>query len=63
MEPFRGLSGCTVRVVPGEPLDSLMRRWKKASQRAGVLADARRHEFYVPRAQRRRQKSAVARKR
>ena len=48
---------------PGEGIESLLRRFKKIAQRNGALADARRHESFVPRGSRRRRKSAAARKR
>ena len=35
-----------VRVAPGESIESALRRFKKATQKAGVLAEARKHEHY-----------------
>jgi small subunit ribosomal protein S21 len=53
------------RVVPQpfEHIDSTLRRFKKAVQKAGILADARRHDYFVKKGERRRVKSIKARKR
>ena len=32
-----------IRVAPGETIESALRRFKKATQKAGVLAEARKH--------------------
>jgi small subunit ribosomal protein S21 len=57
--------GCSVevRVAPGETIESALRRFKKATQKAGVLAEARKHEHYEKPSVRRKKKSAAARKR
>jgi small subunit ribosomal protein S21 len=52
-----------VRVAPGETIESALRRFKKATQKAGVLAEARKHEHYEKPSVRRKKKSAAARKR
>ena len=52
-----------VQVNVGEPSDFAIRRFKKAVQRSGVLQDARRHEHFIPKSRRRREKSLRARKR
>ena len=52
-----------VRVAPGESIESALRRFKKATQKAGVLAEARKHEHYEKPSVRRKKKSAAARKR
>jgi len=52
-----------VRVSPGEPIESALRRFKKATQKAGILAEARKHEHYEKPSVRRKKKSAAARKR
>ncbi len=52
-----------VRVSPGEPIESALRRFKKATQKAGILAEARKHEHYEKPSVRKKKKSAAARKR
>ncbi|MBD5606570.1 MAG: 30S ribosomal protein S21 [Candidatus Eremiobacteraeota bacterium] len=52
-----------VRVAPGETIESALRRFKKATQKAGVLAEARKHEHYEKPSVRKKKKSAAARKR
>jgi small subunit ribosomal protein S21 len=58
-----GLYKMEVRVAPGESIESALRRFKKATQKAGVLAEARKHEHYEKPSVRRKKKSAAARKR
>jgi small subunit ribosomal protein S21 len=58
-----GLLKMEVRVAPGESIESALRRFKKATQKAGVLAEARKHEHYEKPSVRRKKKSAAARKR
>jgi small subunit ribosomal protein S21 len=58
-----GLNRMEVRVAPGESIESALRRFKKATQKAGVLAEARKHEHYEKPSVRRKKKSAAARKR
>lgn len=57
--------GCSleIRVAPGETIESALRRFKKATQKAGVLAEARKHEHYEKPSVRKKKKSAAARKR
>lgn len=52
-----------VRIAPGETIESALRRFKKATQKAGILAEARKHEHYEKPSVRRKKKSAAARKR
>ena len=52
-----------VRVAPGESIESALRRFKKATQKAGILAEAPKHEHYEKPSVRRKKKSAAARKR
>ena len=67
MRHCRGGGRCFVameiRVAPGETIESALRRFKKATQKAGVLAEARKHEHYEKPSVRRKKKSAAARKR
>ncbi|MBC7104617.1 MAG: 30S ribosomal protein S21 [Firmicutes bacterium] len=52
-----------VRIGKDETLDQALRRFKRSCQRAGVFAEARRHEHYEPPSVRRKKKSEAARKR
>ncbi|MHB8461230.1 MAG: 30S ribosomal protein S21 [Vulcanimicrobiaceae bacterium] len=52
-----------VRVSPGETIESALRRFKKATQKAGILAEARKHEHYEKPSVKKKKKSAAARKR
>ena len=36
-----------VRVAPGETIESALRRFKKATQKAGILAEARNRTYSV----------------
>ena len=58
-----GLSGIAVRPRPFESIDDTLKRWKRVVQKSGVLLDARSHESFTSRPERRRVKSAKARKR
>ncbi|CAB1129630.1 ribosomal protein S21 [Candidatus Hydrogenisulfobacillus filiaventi] len=51
-----------VKVGKNESLDSALRRFKRQIQRAGVLAEARRHEHYEKPSVRRKKKSEAARR-
>ncbi len=48
---------------PGESFESLMRRFKKAVEKSGILADAKKHEFYEKPSVQKKRKAAAARKR
>jgi len=52
-----------VRVGKNESLDSALRRFKRTCQKAGVLAEARKHEHYEKPSVKRKKKSEAARKR
>lgn len=43
-----------------EPFEFMMRRFKKAYQESGVLADVRKHEFALGPSEKRREKSKQA---
>ena len=51
-----------VTVKPNESLDSALRRFKKQIQEAGVLKEARRHEYYEKPSERRRRAEAARRR-
>jgi len=52
-----------VKVGKNETLDSALKRFKRSCQRAGILAEARRHEHYEKPSVRRKKKSEAARRR
>ena len=52
-----------VRLRENEPFDIAMRRFKRACEKAGVLAEVHRREFYEKPTQVRKRKAAAAVKR
>ena len=52
-----------VRVKDNEPFDVALRRFKRACEKAGVLTEIRRREFYEKPTQERKRKQAAAVKR
>lgn len=52
-----------VRVKENEPFDIALRRFKRSCEKAGVLAEVRRREFYEKPTQVRKRKAAAAVKR
>ncbi|MDD4334818.1 MAG: 30S ribosomal protein S21 [Desulfotomaculaceae bacterium] len=52
-----------VKVGKNETLDSALRRFKRTCQKAGVMAEARKHLHYEKPSVRRKKKSEAARKR
>ena len=52
-----------VRVRENEHFDAALRRFKRACEKAGVLTELRRREFYEKPSVRRKRKAAAARKR
>ena len=52
-----------VRVGKNESLDSALRRFKRTCQKAGVMAEIRKHEHYEKPSVKRKLKSEAARKR
>ena len=53
----------TVRVKENEPFEVAMRRFKRSCEKAGILAEVRRREFYEKPTQERKRKMAAAIKR
>jgi small subunit ribosomal protein S21 len=53
----------SVRVKENEPFDVALRRFKRACEKAGVLSEARRREFYEKPTSVRKRKLAAAVKR
>jgi small subunit ribosomal protein S21 len=52
-----------VRVKDNEPFEIAIRRFKRACEKAGILAEVRRREFYEKPTQERKRKMAAAVKR
>ena len=52
-----------VRVGKNESLDSALRRFKRTCQKAGVMAEIRKHEHYEKPSVNRKKKAEAARKR
>ena len=53
----------SVRIKENEVFDAALRRFKRACEKAGILADVRRREFYEkPTQVRKRQKAAAAKR-
>lgn len=53
----------SVRVKENEPFEVAMRRFKRSCEKAGVLAEARRREFYEkPTSERKRKKAAAVKR-
>lgn len=53
----------SVRMRDGESIDSAMRRFKRAVEKAGIPKELRRREFYQKGSMVRKRKAAAARKR
>ena len=53
----------SVKVRENEPFEYALRRFKRSCEKAGVLAEPRRREFYEKPTQERKRKSAAAVKR
>ena len=49
-----------VRVKENEPFEIAIRRFKRACEKAGILAEVRRREFYEKPTQERKRKMAAA---
>lgn len=48
---------------PGESFESLIKRFKKAVEKSGILADVRKHEFFEKPSVQKKRKQIAARKR
>jgi small subunit ribosomal protein S21 len=53
----------SVRFKENEPFETCLRRFKRLTEKAGVLSDLRRHEFYEKPTWKRKRKKASAVKR
>ena len=52
-----------IKVGKNETLDSALRRFKRATQKAGILSEVRKREHYATPSVQRKKKSEAARKR
>ncbi|MCC6158281.1 MAG: 30S ribosomal protein S21 [Deltaproteobacteria bacterium] len=52
-----------VRARENEPLQSALKRFKRQCEKAGILSEVRKREFYEKPSVRRKRKAAAARKR
>jgi len=52
-----------VRVRDGESMQSALKRFKRQCEKAGILSEVRKREFYEKPSVRRKRKAAAARKR
>lgn len=52
-----------VRVKDGESVEAAIRRFKKQCEKAGILSELRKREFFEKPSQREKRKAAAARKR
>jgi small subunit ribosomal protein S21 len=64
-QPREGGESCVaeVRLSDGESLESALRRFKRKVQQEDIIKEVKRHAFYMPPGEKRRVKSALARKR
>jgi small subunit ribosomal protein S21 len=58
-----GVSMPSVKVRENEPFEYALRRFKRSCEKAGVLAETRRREYYEKPTQERKRKAAAAVKR
>jgi small subunit ribosomal protein S21 len=58
-----GVKMPSVKVRENEPFEYALRRFKRSCEKAGVLAETRRREYYEKPTQERKRKSAAAVKR
>jgi small subunit ribosomal protein S21 len=60
---YSGVSMPSVKVRENEPFELALRRFKRTCEKAGVLAETRKREFYEKPTQERKRKRAAAVKR
>lgn len=51
----------SVRRRDGESLESMLHRFKRVVNDAGIISDLKKHEFHMTKSQKRREKSKAAR--
>ncbi|MEB3206833.1 MAG: 30S ribosomal protein S21 [Vampirovibrionales bacterium] len=52
-----------IEVGPGENIESALKRFKKKVQKAGIIAEFKRREYFEPAVLKRKRKAQAARKR
>ena len=52
-----------VRVQEGEPLENALRRFKRKVQQEDIIKEVKRHSYYLKPGEKKRVKTALARKR
>ena len=53
----------TVRVKDGEPIDAALKRFKKATEKAGILSEIRKREHYEKPSVKKKKQQIAAKKR
>jgi len=56
------MAGIEVHVDQGEPIERVLKRFKKRVERSGLRAEMRRHEYYEKPSERRKRKMEAARR-
>ena len=51
-----------VKAKPGESFESMWKRFKRSVEKAGILSDLKKHEYYEKPSVKRKKKQAAARK-
>jgi small subunit ribosomal protein S21 len=59
----RYLTVAEIRILEGETLESALRRFKRKVLQEDIIKDTKRHSFYLKPGEKKRVKSALARKR
>ncbi len=54
------MTGIEVVLTGDEPIDSVLRRFKKKIERSGLRSELKRHEYYEKPSERKRRKSEAA---
>lgn len=52
----------SVKPQPGEPIDTLIRKFNRKVQTEGILTDLKRHEYFLKPSARRRQEFEIKRR-
>jgi ribosomal protein S21 len=61
-QQVKSMVNCFIQIEPNESVESMWRRFRKATDRSGVFKDMQRAQHFVPKPQRRAAKSQRARK-
>ena len=57
---IHGMAG--IRVKEGESFEGALKRFKKKCEKAGILSDLRRHQYFEKPSERKKRKAAAARR-